>query len=215
MKKLIYVLSLVFAFGLFGQAMAQQTEKELNKEIKSKASKNARKEAKSLAKEGYKVDPGQLPMDKQLDDSWQKRLMVDEEGNPAYFIATSTSVGETQAAAKMQAYELAKIDLARQIGTEVAGLVETNLGNMQMNAEEASSVTTTIAAFKSIVVSKIGRVLNVFEAYRLIDKNTEVRVTSAYSYKTAIEMAKKELRKELETKANLNQEKVDEIIGDF
>lgn len=215
MKKLIYALSLVFAFGLFGQVVAQQTEKELNKEIKSKASKNARKEAKKLTKDGYKVDPGQLPMDKQLDDSWQKRLLVDEEGRPAYFIATSTSVGETQAAAKMQAYELAKIDLARQIGTEVAGLVETNLANKQLNAEDAASVTETVAAFKSIVVSKIGRVLNVFEAYRIIDKNTEVRVTSAYSYKTAMEMVKQELRKELKNKADLNQEKVDEIIGDF
>jgi len=215
MKKLIYVLSLVFAFGFFGQAIAQQTEKELNKEIKSKASKNARKEAKSLAKEGYKVDPGQLPMDKQLDESWQKRLMVDEEGNPAYFIATSTSVGETQAAAKMQAYELAKIDLARQIGTEVAGLVETNLANKQLNAEDAASVTETVASFKSIVANKLGRILNTFEAYRLVGKNTEVRVTNAYSYKTAMEMAKNEIRKSLEGKAEMNQNVVDEIIGDF
>jgi len=42
MKHLIFALSFVFAFGLFGQISAQQTEKELNKEIKSKATKNAR-----------------------------------------------------------------------------------------------------------------------------------------------------------------------------
>jgi len=212
MKHLIFALSFVFAFGLFGQISAQQTEKELNKEIKSKATKNARKEAKKLKKEGYKVDPGQLPMDKQLDESWQKRLMKDKDGNPAYFIATSTAVGETQGAAKMQAYELAKIDLARQISTEIAGLVETNLANKQLNSEDAASVTETVASFKSIVVSKMGRVLNVFEAYRTIDKNTEVRVTTAYSYETAVEMAKREIRKELESKADLNQEKVDEIL---
>jgi hypothetical protein len=138
--------------------------------------------------------------------------MKDKDGNPAYFIATSTSVGETQAAAKMQAYELAKIDLARQIGTEIAGLVETNLANKQLNSEDAASVTETVASFKSIVVSKMGRVLNVFEAYRTIDKNTEVRVTTAYSYETAVEMAKREIRKELESKADLNQKKVDEIL---
>ncbi|MCF6342931.1 MAG: hypothetical protein L3J31_09025 [Bacteroidales bacterium] len=212
MKHLIFALSFVFAFGLSGQISAQQTEKELNKEIKSKATRNARKEAKKLKKEGYKVDPGQLPMDKQLDESWQKRLMKDDDGQPAYFIATSTAVGETQAAAKMQAYELAKIDLARQIGTEIAGLVETNLANKQLNSEDAASVTETVAAFKSIVVSKMGRVLNVFEAYRTIDKNTEVRVTTAYSYETAVEMAKREIRKELESKAELNQEKVDELL---
>ena len=55
MKKLIYTLSLVFAFSLTGQITAQQTEKELNKEIKSKATKNARKEAKKLKKEGLGV----------------------------------------------------------------------------------------------------------------------------------------------------------------
>ncbi len=212
MKRAIILFIAIFTLGLFTNTFAQQTTKELNKEIKEKATKNARKEAKKLKKDGYKVDPGQLPMEKQLDDSWRKKLMVDEDGNPAYFIATGTSVGETQAAAKMQAYEVAKINIANQLGTEVAGLVETNLANSQLNSEEASSVTETIGSFKSIVSKKMGRTLTVFEAYRKIDKNTEVRVTLAYSYKTAMQMAKNELRKQLQKTAGLNQQKIDEIL---
>ena len=52
----------------------QKHEKVLNKAMKKKAIKAARKEAKKLAKEGWMAPVGQLPMDKQLEDSWQATL---------------------------------------------------------------------------------------------------------------------------------------------
>jgi len=135
-----------------------------------------------------------------------------DEGDPMYFVADARAVGETHSTAKMQAYEVAKINLAGQIGTEVAGLVETTLANAQLNSEDAASVTETVANFKSKVVSEMGRTLTFFEASRIIDKNTEVTVTLGYSYETAIEMAKNDIREELKAQGKVNAAQLDELL---
>ncbi len=211
MKNLLVLITLFMAFSFATPATAQ-SKKQIKKEMKSKAIKDARKEAKKLAKEGFTVAPGQLPMDKQIESVWMKRYETDDEGRPAYFMADARSVGETHSAAKLQAYEVAKINLAGQIGVEVAGLVETTLANAQLDAEDAASVTETVATFKSIVGSKMGRTLTLFEASRVIDKNTEVTVTIGYNYQTAIDMAKNVLRDEMKAKAKVNTEQLDKIL---
>jgi len=120
MKNPILLLSLLMAL-VFASPIYAQNTKSIEKEIKSKAIKDARKEAKKLSKDGFAVAPGQLPMDKQIESVWIKRYETDKDGKPAYFLADARSVGETHSAAKLQAYEVAKINLASQMGVEVAG----------------------------------------------------------------------------------------------
>lgn len=210
-KKISYFLIFTFTLFLAGTTIAQ-SEKEIKKDIKQKALKEARKEAKKLKKEGFTVAPGQLPMDKQIEDTWIKRYEVTDDGKPLYFVADARAVGETHSTSKMQAYEVAKINIAGQIGTEVAGLIETTLANAQLNSEDAASITETVANFKSKVMSEMGRTLTLFEASRNIDKNTEVYVTLGYSYDAAIDLAKEKLRKELKVQGKVNAEKLDDIL---
>lgn len=200
-------LSLLIVLPTFGQS-----EKQIKKEIKSKAIKQARKEAKKLKKEGFKVAPGQLPMEKQIENTWIKRYETDDKGVKKWFVADARAVGETHSAAKLQAYEVAKVNLAGQIGTEVAGLIETNIANAQLNAEEAASVTETVATFKSLVGSKMGRTSTLFEADKTIGKNTEVFVTMAYSYEEALNMAKDIIKKEMKDKMKVQSEQLDTIL---
>lgn len=211
MKKLTYLFCLLFTFSIVGTSFAQ-SEKEIKKDIKNKAMKDARKEAKSLKKEGFAVAPGQMPMDKQIENTWMKRYEVTDDGDPLYFIADARSIGETHSVAKMQAYEVAKINIAGQIGTSVAGLIKTTLANSQLNSKDAASITETVANFQSKVISDMGRVQTFFEASRGIDVNTEVTVTLGYSYETAIEMAKNNIRKELKAKGEVNEEQLDELL---
>jgi len=211
MKKFLLALSVMLAVVITMPANSQNT-KSIKKEVKKKAMRDARKEAKKLSKEGFKVAPGQLPMDKQIETTWIKRYESDENGNKKWFVADARSVGETHSAAKLQAYEVAKVNLAGQIGTEIAGLIETNIANAQLNSEEAASVTETVATFKSIVGSKIGRTSTFFEADRTVGKNSEVYVTVGYSYDSAVEMAKEIIRKELKNKAKVQSEKLDKIL---
>lgn len=189
-----------------------QSTKAIKKDIHSKAIKEARKEAKKLKKDGFKVAPGQLPMDKQIEATWIKRYETDDKGNKKWFVTDARAVGETHSAAKLQANEVAKVNLAGQIGTEIAGLVETNIANAQLNAEEAASITETVATFKSIVGAKMGRTSTFFEADKSIGKNTEVFVTIGYSYEAAVEMSKDIIRKELKAKTKVQSEQLDKIL---
>ncbi|MBG0782734.1 MAG: hypothetical protein H0S84_10735 [Bacteroidales bacterium] len=214
MKKINLIMSvfLTLAILMSGSALIAQSSKELKKEVKSKALKDARKEAKRLDKEGYKVNPGQLPMDKQLEKSWMMAYEFDDKGQKKYFLADGTSVGETQSAAKLQAYEVAKINLAGQIETEIAGLVTTNLGNQQLSADEAASVTQTMGQFKSKLNQQMGRTLTAFEAYKPVGKNTEVRVTIAYSTEEAMKIAKNIIREDLKKTSGMDDQKISKVL---
>ncbi len=211
MKQLTTTLTIVMAILISVPVLSQNT-KEIKKEIHKKAMKEARKEAKSLKKEGFKVAPGQLPMEKQIESTWIKRYETDDKGNKEWFIADARAVGETHTAAKLQANEVAKVNLAGQIGSEIAGIIESNISNAQLNTVEAASVTETVATFKSIVGSKIGRTSTFFEADKTVGDNTEVFITIGYSYSAAVEMAKDMIRDELKDKAAIQAEQLDTIL---
>lgn len=215
MKKLSLAF-LMLAFLCF--ALAQpinsfaQSDKELKKEIKQKATKEARKEAKKLKKEGYKVNPGSLPLEKQLEKAWMKQYEDDDEGYPKYFVSDGQAVGETQTAAKLQAIEMAKLNLAGQIETRVAALIEGSVGNKQLNNEEAASVTQVVAGSKSFIAQEIGRVITLVEIYRPVKKNVEIWVKIGYNSEMAVESAKKAVRQQLEEQTKLAHDKIDSLM---
>lgn len=210
--------------SISGGAMAQITKeqlkerKELKKlskaELNEKATKTARKEAKKLAKEGWQAAPGALPLDKQLDRSYMMQQEFDEDMFPKYIMGEAMSIGENYDAAKMQALELAKQNLAGQIQTEVTALIENTVANNQLAAEEAASVTKMVSAAKALISQKIGRVIPVVEVYRTLqNKNKEVRVYIAYNAKMAKAAAKSAIREELAKEGEDLQKKLDEALG--
>lgn len=223
MKKLL--LS-VLVFGLFGAApMEAQLTKDQQKQRKeqvsqqrkalnAKASKDARKDAKKLKKEGWQTTPGTLTLEKQLDRSMMMQMEVDETGYPLYVMGEAMSIGENYDAAKMQALELAKQNLAGQIQTEIAALVESSVANKQLSDEQAASVTESVLASKNLISQSLGRVIPVVEVYRVLsNKNKEVLVRIAYNHNMAIEAAKKVVRKDLENKGDKLHDQLDQVLG--
>ena len=204
---LVIVLAVLVALPTFAQS-----EKEIKKDLKKKAMKDARKEAKKLKRDGFKVAPGQLPMDKQIEDTWIKRMQTDDHGNKVWFVVEGRAVGETHTAAKMQANEIAKINLAGEIGTSVAGEIKTTIANQQLDAEEAESLTKSIATFQSKIGSRIGRTTTLFEADRKVGKNSEIYLTIGYSYNDAVKLAKDIIKEELEKEAKIQADKMDAIL---
>ena len=219
--RLVLTLVLVMTFTVsFAQLTKEQIKerKEIKKaskaELGEKATKTARKEAKRLAKEGWKVTPGALPLEKQLDKSYLMQMEYDENMFPKYLMGEAMSIGENYDAARLQAMELAKQSLAGQIQTEVTALIENTVSNKQLAAEEAASVTQTISAAKNLISQSIGRVLTVVEMYRVLgNKNKEVSLRIAYNAKMAKQAAKKAVRQELEKKGDDLHKKLDELLG--
>ena len=192
------------------KALAKASREELNQ----KASKDARKEAKKLQKEGWQVAPGALPLEKQLDKSYMMQYEYDEDMFPKYLMGEAMSIGENYDAAKMQALELAKQNLAGQIQTEVTALIENTVANEQMEAEQAASITRSAMAAKNLISQSIGRVITVMEVYKTLgNKNKQVLVRIAYNSEMAKAAAKKAIRQDLEQKGDNLHEKLDELLG--
>ncbi len=212
-KSLTLLIALVFAFSTVTVAQTKDARKMGKKEIKKRAVKEARKEAKKFKKEGYHVSPGALPMEKQIETAWVRQYEMDEDGYPLYIVASGNSVANTQSAAKLQATELAKLELAGSISTQVAALIENNIANQQFNSEEAASVTKTVAASKNIIAQELGRTLPLFEIYRTLkNKNTEVFVRIAYNSKKAMEVAQRAISKKLEEETDIAQDKLEKLM---
>ena len=206
-------------------ALHAQTQKEVIKERKemqkftkselnARASREARKEARRLKREGWKVAPGHLPLEKQLDRSYQMQYEFEDNGMPKYLYADVMTIGENYDAAKFQALELAKLEIAGLAQTDVAALVESRVGNTSLSKEQAASISETVAASKNVIAKKMGRILTVVECYRTKNtKNQEVRLMVFYNAKMAAESAKAAIREELSKKGEELSNRLDQLLG--
>ena len=222
MKKLFVC---AFAFLCLTANMTAQTAKDIRKErqelrkaskseLNAEASKDAKKEAKKLTKEGWITAPGALPLEKQLDKSYMMQMEYGDDMYPKYLMGEAMSIGENYDAAKMQALELAKQNLAGQIQTEVTALVENSVANKQLGAEEAASLTQSIMGAKNLISQSIGRTIIVMECYRVkSNKNKEVLVRIAYNGAMAKAAAKRAVQDELKDKSEEIHKKLDNILG--
>ena len=192
----------------------QEVRKMAKAELKAKVDKTTKKEAKRLAKEGWVVSPGALPLEKQLERSYLMEFEYDANQYPKYIMANAQSIGENYDAAKTAATSLAITNLAGQIQTEVTALIENTVANQQMAAEDAASITESVMASKNLISQSIGRVITTVECYRILpNKNREVMVRIAYNGDMAKEAAKKAIRQDLEEKGKKLHGQLDEVLG--
>ena len=225
MKRALIFAALLALGGLQVSQVRAQTAKDLAKErrtisrlseqeLNSRATKAARQEAKRLKKDGWLVSPGALPMDKQLDKAYKMQFEYDDNAFPKYLMGEAMSTGQNYDAAKVQALELAKLNLAGQVQTEITALVENTVSNSQLDAGEASSIVETVNASKNVISQSLGRVIPVMECYRKTrNGNTEVLVRIAYNSQMAINAAKNAVKQSLEEKGNNLHEQLDKALG--
>lgn len=216
MLSLFMISSALFAQSDYKEFIKERKALDkYNKEQRNeKASKDARKQAKVLKKEGWKVPAGSLPLEKQLDRLYAMQYEVDENFFPKFVKGEAQSVAGNYDAAKMQAVNLAKIELAGNISTEVAALVESRVANKQMNANDAVSTTESVMGAKNIIAQNIGQTIVALEVYKdLNNNNKEVRVVLLYNAAMAKNAAKQAIRKDLEEKGDKLVEQLDQMLG--
>ena len=213
-------LVMVFAANVNAQEKAtgknlkdlKKHEKVLDKDLHKKAIKEARKEAKNLEKEGFRTPVGKLPLDKQLENAWERQAELDMDGNPYWYVASARAIGGNQSAAVLQATNAAKIDITGQIQTKVSQLIEAKVSNEDMGLEEAASLSSVIASSKSIISATLGRIIPLVEVYRTLpNQNVEVMVTLGYSIQAANQQAIKAIRKELAAKSEELAKELDKL----
>ena len=202
---------LMAALLLLGISTAKAQFEVKTKDLK--AIKQAKKEAKKFKKQGWNVAPGALPLEKSLETSWGMLLERDDEGVKKYLDADGNAVAESKTAADLQALEMAKLNLAGQLETEIAALVEGSIANEQLTREEAASITKVVAGSKNLIATTIKRVDPVYKVYRNVGKsNVEVQLKLFYNLNTAMYSAKQTLRKKLEDETDIIHDKLDKVL---
>jgi hypothetical protein len=242
MKKIFYSLStIVILFFLVPSSYGQLTSskelmkqrKELRAQIKDKAVKQARKEAARLEKEeGWRVFPGDKPLEKMLEEAWMKqyemKLNPDMSETNAYIWAVGTAVAKTKEAAKMQAMERAKVELAGQLQTNVAALTSSNIANAQLSGVDAETEQSIVQTAKNITSAKLTMVKPTVLIYRTkiprkeLKKNNkqqlspgsvEVQVIMFYDLYQADLQTREAIIQELKDKLNKSEEELKKLMG--
>ena len=223
MKKFLTVaIAIIIAtVACVAQTNASEIRQERNKinklakkELSARVDKTTRKEAKRLAKEGWVVAPGALPLEKQLERSYLMEYEYNANLYPKYIMANAQSIAENYDAAKVSALSLAITNLAGQIQTEVTALIENTVANKQLSAEDAASISETVMSSKNLISQSIGRTITVVECYRILNnKNREVMVRLAYDGAAALEVTKRVVRAELDEKGLQLHNQLDQVLG--
>lgn len=193
MKKFIVLLL------LFGISFSLHAQKKFTF---SKVSKDVKKETKKLEKEGWKIFPGNTPISQQLDNSYRKQAETDSEGFPLWIMSNGSSVAQTQAAAEMQALELAKNRLVSLIESNMKAVIESDVSTNQLDRKDAVSVTKTIEVSANRVSKKLGRVQPIVKIYRNVNKNVEVQVMIGYNYELVRKQILEEMKAELQAETD-------------
>ncbi len=242
MKKALIILSALFLLFTimptdgFGQIKTRRQlakeRKTLRKKVKEKALKKARKEAKRLTKEeGWRVFPGDKPLDKMLEDSWMKqyemKLNNDMSETNAYIWSTGNGISKTKSAGKMQAMELAKVELAGQLKTHVAALTTSNIANDQLSGVDAETEMSIVQSAKSITSATLTQIKPIVVLYRTkiprneLKKNnrqqlapgvSEIQVMLFYDLYQADIQTRDAIKKELKEKLKDNEEELKKLM---
>lgn len=211
-KFITILMAIVFAFsGTCVTVNAQQISEQAKKTAKAKVTKEAKKEAKRLKKEGWNVTPGGIPIERQLDRAFGLQYEITDDNLPKYIIGTGMSVAEAYDAAKMQATEIARQDLAAKTQSELTSEIKSTVANNQLSPDEAASVVEVINASRSLITQSIGRVITITEVYRYKEnKNVEVLIRVAYDSENIKKAAKQAIRNDLRKRGNEMHKKLEE-----
>jgi hypothetical protein len=205
MKNLTSILLMSFFLILTNYSIALKFKYQ-------KISTDVKKESKKYEKEGWNNFPGSMPIGQQLNNTFNKQNELDEEGMQKWFFATGISVAQTIAAAEMQANELAKIDLVKQVESDIKSFTETNLANNQLSKDEAASITKTVNVVTNKVAQKLGRVIPLLRIYKETPNNYEVQVQVGYNIASAKKIMIEEVKKELGDDADKIKEKMSSFL---
>lgn len=179
MRTLNFILTLTVTILLAATpAFAQQTAKELKKELKAKASKDIRKEAKQYEKDGWRSVAGSLPIAKQLEAAQMATIEKDEDGENRYYIGRGKGIGGNYKAAKAVAYNQAKVDLVSSVISDVNASEKSDMTNEDLGEGDVMSSDDLDKANKVNSVFSIKDVIPVVEIYRELSKGRyEVEMT--------------------------------------
>ena len=184
MKAIKFFAALFMMFAVSASVCAQNLDKASQKALK--------KQLKEFKSEGWKTNPGQLPLETQLNKAFAAQVEVDAMGYEVWIVGEGKSTGSVYDAARTQALTVAKGEIAMKLRTDMTSTIEQDLANEQYPADEAESIAKTIVAQQGRSIDQqLNRPKTLMECFRkLPNGNTEVLIRCAISSDTVSKLAK-------------------------
>jgi len=188
MKAIKFFAALFMMFAVSASVNAQQLSKANQKLLK--------KQLKEFKAEGWKVNPGQLPLETQLTKAFTSQSEVDAMGYEVWIVGEGRSTGSVYDAARTQALTVAKGEIATKMRTDMTSTIEQDLANEQFGADEAESIAKTIVSQQGRSIDQqLNRPKTLMECWRkLPNGNTEVLIRCAISADTVSKLAKEAIK---------------------
>ena len=188
MKAIKFFAALFMMFAVSASVNAQQLSKANQKLLK--------KQLKEFKAEGWKVNPGQLPLETQLTKAFTSQSEVDAMGYEVWIVGEGRSTGSVYDAARTQALTVAKGEIATKMRTDMTSTIEQDLANEQFGADEAESIAKTIVSQQGRSIDQqLNRPKALMECWRkLPNGNTEVLIRCAISADTVSKLAKEAIK---------------------
>lgn len=138
-----------------------------------------------LQEEGFRTFAGRLSLDEQLAESWRYQREKDTAGEARNFVVSAKAKGHNLDAARLQAENLAKVQLA--------GLMETRIGQLvtnRLDTKDGNTVMNMVASSKSLVTTRLVNLYPLLEVYRdLPDGDVEIQLVMGCDRRWASEIA--------------------------
>lgn len=184
MKAIKLFAALFMMFAVSASVNAQELSKANQKLLK--------KQVKEFKSDGWKTNPGQLPLETQLANSFKTQSEVDAMGYDVWIVGEGRSIGTIYDAARTQALTVAKGEIAQKLRTDMTSTIEQDLANEQLGGDDAESLAKTIVAQQGRSIDQtLSRPKTLMECFRkLPNGNTEVLIRCAISADTVSKLAK-------------------------
>ncbi len=180
-----------------------------NVKVEYKPTKEVKKQAKKYEKEGWKVAFGAMPMAEQLQRAIYFQKEVDANGLSKYAVGRGQSEAQYYDAARMQAMELARLDVASQFETSITAEAKSILGNEQ--GETVASVLQTSKGVRSLVSQNLSQTILVTEIHKEIKGGGYiVQISVAADREQGVKAAKRAIREDLKKRGDEIVKKLDE-----
>ena len=200
----IFVAIMVAVSSLCANAQSFSTDAKRT----YKPTKEVKKEAKKYEKDGWKVAFGSMPMAEQMQRAIYFQNEVDGNGQAKYAIGRGQTTAEYIDAARLQAMEFARLQIANQLETELTAEAKNVFGNEQ--GEQVTSVMQTSVGGRSVVTQKLSQTVVVTEIQRELPNGLkEVQSTIAADGSQVLKAEKKAIREEVKKRGNDIVEELD------
>ena len=162
-------------------------------------SREVKAESKRLEKDGWMALPGAPSISSQLTRSYKMTEETTIGGQLRFQCGTDVAVGTTLSAALFEATEMAKLNLATKLQSEIAAQTSEMLTSRTLSQAETKSLLEFYELGQTLIATSLIGCMEVIQMYRCLPGgNYEVSIRLACETERTLEAARRYLKEQLE-----------------